>query len=109
MQTLPAVQVVPHAPQFALSVCVFAQYALFPLPHVVRPLPQLVSHVPFEHTLPFPQTVPQAPQFALSVFGFAQNVEPSVAASDEPSLLASDEPLSTPASLTDALHLMSPT
>ncbi len=59
----PAGQIVPQPPQFALSVCVFAQYAVAPAPHSKRPPPQVVAHAPAEHTWPAGQMVPHAPQF----------------------------------------------
>ena len=48
--------VVPHVPQFALSVCVFTHT----LPQAVVPLAQ---QTPFEHTCPVPHAFPQTPQW----------------------------------------------
>jgi hypothetical protein len=63
----------PQAPQLALSVLSFAQYPAPPSTgQCVSLAPQLVVHVPPEHTRPAPHTLPQAPQLALSVPSFAQ-------------------------------------
>jgi hypothetical protein len=63
--------VFPHAPQFALSVCVLAQYAGGPAQNVC-PVMHVFVQLPPTQTSPAPQTFPQPPQFALSVCSFAQ-------------------------------------
>ena len=66
VQVVPVAQVVPHAPQLALSVLVLTQRPLqsvCPLGHWQRPAVQVV---------PEGQTVPQVPQFDPSVWRFTQ-------------------------------------
>jgi hypothetical protein len=48
-QTRPAPQAVPQAPQLALSVAKFAQYALAPVPQSERPGPHVVVQTPETH------------------------------------------------------------
>jgi hypothetical protein len=68
VQTSPDPHVLPHAPQFFESTLVSAHDD----PHSVVPPPQLVPHLPCEHTSPEGHAVPQAPQFALSSWRFTQ-------------------------------------
>ncbi len=73
--------VTPHAPQFELSVSVFAQYAAPPsgvqsVSAPPSPPPHELLHAPFWQTCPFGHVFPHAPQFALSVCVFAQYGEP---------------------------------
>jgi hypothetical protein len=69
--------VVPHAPQFALSVCVSVQYGEpasgvhFICVDVHEP-----TQLPFEHSSPAAHAFPHAPQFVLSNLRFAQNDGP---------------------------------
>lgn len=79
LQACEAPHVMPHPPQFALSVCSFAQYAVPPSgerpassPHKAKPLPHVALQAPFEQTRPAPHVMPHPPQFALSVCSFAQ-------------------------------------
>jgi hypothetical protein len=71
-------QTLPHDPQFALSVFVFAQYGepVSP-PQNVWPLLQLFEHVPLTQTSCVVHVFPHVPQFALSVFVLAQYGEPA--------------------------------
>jgi hypothetical protein len=59
----PPAQVVPHAPQFALSLLRSTQPPL----HAERPVAQAAAHLPAEQTWPAAHAVPQAPQLATSV------------------------------------------
>src|SRR6185312_3121348 len=82
MHLAPSPQTFPHVPQFALSVCVLAQYAGPPSGvHSVSTPPSdaahAFAHAPFWQILPLPQVTPQAPQLALSVFVFAQYGAPA--------------------------------
>src|SRR5580658_4004185 len=67
-QTLPALHVLPHVPQFWESIFVLVQTP----PQSVVPLPQLGAHVPAEHTSPVGQALPHLPQLASSVIGSTQ-------------------------------------
>jgi hypothetical protein len=67
-QLCPCPQVFPQDPQFALSVCVSAQYALPPAPpsevQSVSFDPQVLPQTPAEQTCQEAQAFPQPPQFA---------------------------------------------
>jgi hypothetical protein len=101
VQYLPGVQMVPQAPQFALSVCWFAQYgtpASTPPSVVPASTPpsggvghsesgaaQPGTHEPAEQMRAAGHAAPHAPQFASSVWVSAQYAAPpSRAQSDEP-------------------------
>jgi hypothetical protein len=81
-QISPTPHAFPHLPQLALSVSVVVQketpaslvQSVSPPPASgpASTPPQLVEHMPFEHTCPALHTVPQLPQFALSVIVVAQ-------------------------------------
>lgn len=86
LQTLPDGQVAPHVPQFALSVCVFAQYAAPPSPLHVVSEPHVSAHVPPAHTRPDAHAVPQLPQLALSVSTFVQSVPHIFSGAAQPEL-----------------------
>ena len=58
MHASPALQIVPHAPQFASSLAVSTQ----PPPQPVVPPGQLSMHTPEAHTLPAVQLTAQPPQ-----------------------------------------------
>ena len=77
VQTWPAPQTLPQAPQFFESVWVLAQKALAPVPQVVKGLPQVTAQVPPVHTSPAGQALPQVPQFAESVWVFTHS-EPHI-------------------------------
>jgi hypothetical protein len=65
--------VLPHVPQFALSVCVLAQYGAPPSPpHFVWFPPHVVPHAPALQTSPTPHVLPHAPQFVGSFFESTQ-------------------------------------
>ena len=70
--------VFPHVPQFALSVCVFAQYGE-PASgeHVVCPCAHWFEHAPILHTESGPHLLKHAPQFWLSLMTCAQNAAPA--------------------------------
>ena len=72
-QTWPALQALPQAPQFLLSVCRLAQVPL----QSVSPLWQERAHVPAAQTWPALQALPQAPQFLPSVCRLAQKAAPA--------------------------------
>jgi hypothetical protein len=59
-QLVPTAQVLPHAPQFAPSVCSLTHA----LPHWERPAPHWAGHCPAEQTAPAAHAVPHAPQLA---------------------------------------------
>jgi hypothetical protein len=72
-------QVVPHAPQLALSVVVFAQYPAPPSPlgHPICPEVHVETHVPEVQTSSTAQVIPQPPQFVLSPLVLAQYGAPA--------------------------------
>jgi hypothetical protein len=59
LQPVPALQVVPHAPQFSGSVCVSAQRP----PHATVGFAHVAAHAPAEQTDPAAHFVPHVPQF----------------------------------------------
>jgi hypothetical protein len=67
---VPAPQLVPHAPQFALLLRV----STHAVPQRVSLIVQFARHCPATHAVPAAQAVPQAPQFVLSVWVFAHAV-----------------------------------
>jgi hypothetical protein len=69
---LASAQLVPHAPQFAGSIDVFAQKRASAGPQVVAGVAQVVPQTPPEHTRPAAQGVVQSPQWALSVWRLKQ-------------------------------------
>jgi hypothetical protein len=58
----------PHAPQFARSVCSSTQAPL----HGVWPVPHDATQVPPMHDVPVEHALPQAPQFLASLASVAQ-------------------------------------
>jgi hypothetical protein len=77
VHTWPASQTLPHMPQFALSVLVFAQYGTPPSGvHSASPPPSSpphsIAHLPAVHTSPTEHVLPHVPQLALSVCVLAQ-------------------------------------
>jgi hypothetical protein len=64
-QTSPPGQMVPHVPQFVLSVCVFVQNAPASVVHVVSS-PHETPQLPPAQTSPVPQAFPQPPQLLVS-------------------------------------------
>lgn len=73
MQRWPRAHIVPHEPQFRMSVLVFVQMP----PQSVRPAVQ-VAQVPRRHTLPEGHTVMQLPQCEGSVWRSAHEVPHAV-------------------------------
>jgi len=70
----PAGHALPHAPQFRLSVLVFAQNEAPPPSgwHSVALDAHDEEHVPFTHACPDAHATPHLPQFALSFFTSTQ-------------------------------------
>jgi hypothetical protein len=69
--------VVPHVPQLALSVCVFAQYTPPSVVQVDCPCAHSLAHAPFAHTDSAPHLLKHEPQFRLSLMTCAQNAAPA--------------------------------
>lgn len=65
---VPPAQVLPHAPQFAPSLCV----SMHAPAHETSPVPQVVVQVPALQTRPVPQALPQPPQFCASLASATQ-------------------------------------
>jgi hypothetical protein len=65
-QTSFDLHALPHVPQFALSVCVFAHLPV----HVTCGAAQSEVHAPLVQISAAPHAFPQAPQFAVSVCVF---------------------------------------
>jgi hypothetical protein len=63
----PDGQTLPQFPQLLGSFCSSAQNDDDPLPHMLKPLPQVAEQLPFEHTCPGGHAVLHAPQLLLSV------------------------------------------
>src|SRR5579863_193431 len=72
LQTWPAPQAFPHAPQSAALLVRSTQTPL----HAVCPAGQ--AQAPFAQMAPMPHVAPQAPQFAGSVFVFVQRPRQAV-------------------------------
>jgi hypothetical protein len=81
--TRPAGHIVPHVPQFALSVITFVQNGVEPFGHIVVPPPHDVEQVPIEHTWPLPHFTPHPPQFAGSHF-VSMQLDPHIVLSHAP-------------------------
>jgi hypothetical protein len=80
-QCVPEGQILPHAPQFALSVFVLTHTGAS-VPHRVVPLGQ--PHLPSVQTSPGGHIVPQLPQLALSVCKLTQTSPHSVVPVGQP-------------------------
>jgi hypothetical protein len=72
VQTWPAAQALPHAPQSALSLARSTQTPV----QAVWPAGQVQA--PFAHVAPMPQVLPHPPQLAGSVFVFVQRPRQAV-------------------------------
>jgi hypothetical protein len=77
VQTVPPPHFVPHVPQLALSVAVFAQYAAPASGVHIVSAPHVRTQWPLWHSVPLPHFVPHVPQFTLSEAVFAQYAAPA--------------------------------